>query len=208
MEHKTLVVEERKELTKGANGRLRRAGKIPAVVYGVNAPLNITVDARQFSREFKVISESQLITLQLGKKNVEVLLKDFQEDIITGNLTHIDFVEVNSNKAVKAHVAIHLKGNAVGVREGGLLEHNLHEVEIECLPKDLPSELLVDVSSLGVGASVHLRDVSAPKGVKILGNADTIVCHVINPKAMAAQEASVAAPEAAAEPAPAAEAKK
>lgn len=210
MEQKVLMAEERKESSKGANGRLRRAGRIPAVVYGQGKSSSVSIDAAEFGKKFKVISENTIISLDMGKTKVDVLVKDFQEDILTGSVTHIDFYQVSTTKTLHAKVPVHLSGNAAGIREGGQMEHNLHEVEVECLAKDLPHEILVDVSAMGMGASLKLAEIKAPKGVKFLTNAETVVCHVYNPKHISLGEAEAApAAEASAEaPAPKAEAKK
>jgi len=183
MDQKTLTYVERKPMTKGAMKRLRLEGNIPAVVYGQGKAYTISVSAREFANNFKTISESTIISLK-GSKDFSVLIKDFQDDIITGNLQHIDFLEIKKGSTVKTHVPVHLKGTPAGVKAGGLLETNLHEVEIECLPTDLPSEIVVDVSALEIGGSIHLSEVSVPKGVKLLNAADTVVAHIINSKKM------------------------
>ncbi len=209
MEQKVLMAEERTESSKGANGRLRRAGRIPAVVYGQGKQNNISIDAAEFNKKFKVISENTIINLNVGKNKYDVLVKDFQDDIITGSITHIDFYEVSNTKALHAKVPVHLKGVAAGIKEGGQIEHNLHEVEVECLPKDLPHEIVVDITALGIGDSIHLAQVAAPKGVKILSSGESMVCHVYNPKNITLDvPVAVVAAEAPAAEAPKAEAKK
>lgn len=175
MEQKTLQAEPRTELRSAASRRLRRVGKIPGVVYGSHEPMSIVLDAKEFRHQFKVISESQIIRLTVAGEEHDVLIKDYQEDIITGTLNHIDFYEIEKGKMLRTNIAVHVKGSAIGSREGGILEHQLHSVEIECLPKDIPDALVVDVEELDIGDSLHVADIPVPDGVKILNSLDQVV---------------------------------
>ncbi|WP_028973954.1 50S ribosomal protein L25 [Spirochaeta cellobiosiphila] len=185
MEQKTLAYEIREELTKGAARRLRAAGQIPAVVYGVGTPSSIAVNAKEFDKNFATISESTIITLQ-GKEEKTVLVKDYQEDVLKGVITHLDFYEIQKGKKLNTHVSIHVTGNPVGVREGGLLDHALHEIEIECLPKDLPEQISINIEGLNIGDAVHVSDIAIPEGVKILTNSDSVVASITGKVADAA----------------------
>jgi len=177
MEQKTLTYEIREELTKGAARRLRSAGKIPAVVYGAKEPVAIAIDAREFGQKFANISESTLITLK-GKDEKIVLVKDYQENVILGDITHLDFFEVQKGKKLHASVGVHLEGTAKGIKEGGIIDAGIHEVEVECLPKDLPESVIVDVTELGVGDSIHVSDIKAPKGVKFITSGEAVIVSV------------------------------
>ena len=197
MEEKNLTAELRKEFKKGASRRLRKAGRIPAVVYGHDEPVSVSISGREFHKAFHTISESTLIRLAFDGKEKQVLVKDYQEDIIRGEILHIDFYEVEMGKALQTHVPIILDGSPVGVREGGVLEHGIYELEIECLPKDLPAEVHVDITELNIGDSLHVSDITAPEGVTILNNADQTVAVCASPRAMEeeieAEEAEAAA---------------
>lgn len=182
MDQKTLSASARTELKTGAARRLRRAGKIPAVIYGHREPVPVTIDGLEFIREFKIISESQIIKLTVGDETYEVLIKDYQEDILTGGVDHIDFFEIEAGKTLRTHIGIHLEGSAVGTREGGILEQQLYEVEIECLPKDIPEAFQVDVTDLAVGDSVHVSDLEAPEGVTILSSEENVIALVAMPR--------------------------
>ena len=183
MEGKSLVTEIRHERKKGAARRLRRNGRIPAVVYGHENSTPISIDAVEFTRKFKHISESTIITLDAGEQTFDVLIKDYQMDVIKNRVLHLDFFEITAGKALTTHIPVHIHGSPVGEREGGILEHPLYEVEIECLPKDIPEDLQVDVSNLAIGDSVHVADLVAPEGVKILTSEDQIVALVSAPQA-------------------------
>ncbi len=175
MEQKTLQAETRTELKSAASRRLRRAGKIPGIIYGSQDPVSIMLDAHEFRKQFQVISESQIIRLTVDGKDHDVLIKDYQEDIITGALKHIDFYEIEKGKMLRTNVALHIEGSAIGAREGGILEHQLHSIEVECLPKDIPDGFSVNVEELDVGHSIHVSGIAIPKGVKILNNLDQVV---------------------------------
>ncbi|TVQ23671.1 MAG: 50S ribosomal protein L25 [Spirochaetaceae bacterium] len=196
MDQKTLTASARVPGKTGAARRLRHAGKVPAVIYGRNKPVTVTIDAHEFSRAFKVISESQIIQLKVDDASYDVLIKDYQEDILTGKLEHIDFFEIEAGKVLRTHIALHLHGTAAGVREGGIMEQPLHEVDIECLPKDIPDTFMVDVSKMAIGDSLHVSSLVAPEGVTILTNPDNVIALITMPRI---EEEPVAEDEALAE---------
>lgn len=167
MDNKTLSAEIRTELKKSGAKKTRNSGRIPAVIYGHNEPLNLSVDEKEFTKKFDKISENTIITINVGKKSYSVLVKDFQDDILTSKIKHIDFFEIEKGKTLKTNIPIHIEGTAKGVREGGVLEQRLHELEVECLPKDIPESVTIDVTDLENGDAVHVEDVKVPKGVKV-----------------------------------------
>ena len=196
MEQKILSVVERTEFKKGPAKKLRSEGLIPAVVYGHTDPLHIAVDAREFAKKFKVVTENTIITLKMGDKEIEVLVKDIDEDIVTETVKHIDFYEFEKGKTLKTHVPVHLVGNAIGAKEGGILEHKLHELEIECLPKDLPEAIELDVSALAMGDSIHVGDLNIAEGVSVHQDKSQTVVVVSAPKAEKAESSEEEGEEA------------
>jgi large subunit ribosomal protein L25 len=188
MEQKTLSAEKRLELKKGASRRLRRAGKIPAVMYGHSGTAAVTIDAIEFGRKFKTISENTIINLQVDSDAYDVLVKDFQEDILKGTITHIDFYEIERGKMLRTNVPMHTIGTPVGLLEGGLLEVLLHQLEVECLPKDIPEVIEVSIEALDVGSSIHLGDIAPPDNVRFLLPDETVVAIVTAPKAIIEEE--------------------
>jgi len=178
MDQKTLNAAPRQSRKTSAARRLRREGKIPAIIYGHRDPVAITLDALEFQRELRVISESQIIRITVDGEDYDVLVKDYQEDILTGKLKHIDFFEIEQGKLLRTHVNVHLEGSAIGVREGGILEHQLHDLEIECLPTDIPQGITVDIGHLEIGSSVHVSDIQPPEGVRILNGPDQVIALV------------------------------
>ncbi len=198
MEAKRLNVEARQGGKKAVAGRLRRDGKIPAVIYGHTEPTAITVDAREFRSAFKRISENTVVELHMPGGVHEVLVKDYQRDNLTGQILHLDFYEFERGKTLRTRVPIRLVGNPVGVREGGILERLLHFLEVECLPRDLPEEIVLDINELALDRSLHVRDLTLSEGVRPLQAADQVVCLVAHRKAE--EEAAPAAAEGEAVP--------
>jgi large subunit ribosomal protein L25 len=178
MDNKTLSAEIRTELRKSGAKKIRKSGRIPAVIYGHNEPVVISVDEKEFTKKFDKISENTIITLNVGKESYSVLVKDFQDDILTQQIQHIDFFEIEKGKALKTNVPIHVEGNAKGVKEGGVLEQRLHELEVECLPKDIPESITIDVTALEAGDAIHVADLSVPEGVKVLNMPEQTVVSV------------------------------
>lgn len=160
--------------------RLVRAGKIPAVVYGHKiAPTHICVDAHTFELSLSKLTESTLITLKIeGAEEKEVLVKNFQEDLLYDVIKHIDFYEVKRGEKLRTSVPVVIVGNPIGCRHGGILDAILHEIEVECLPKDLPSELTIDVSSLELNSHMSVADLVAGDGVEILTDSSEVVAIV------------------------------
>jgi large subunit ribosomal protein L25 len=183
MEAKKLNAEVRTEKRKAAAGRLRRDGKIPAIVYGHVEPMVISINAREFRSSFKRITENTIIELKLPEGSHEVLVKDYQRDNLTGDILHIDFYEFKKGVALRTRVPLRLTGNPIGVKEGGILEILMHDMEVECLPKDLPEEIVLDVANLALSHSVHVKEVALSEGVRAIPNPEQVVCTVAVRKA-------------------------
>ena len=175
MSDRSLTAQLRTETRKGAARRLRRQGRVPAVMYGHRDPLLLSIDAREFSRKFQQISESTIIHLSAGGETYDVLVKDFQIDHIIERLEHIDFFEIERGRILRARVLLHYVGNPIGVREGGLQEMLVHEVDVESLPRDLPERIDVDIENLAVGHSLHVSDLLIPDGVRVLTSQDQVI---------------------------------
>ncbi len=158
--------------------RVLATGRIPAVIYGKKDPVHITIDANDFQNKMRHFSESTLLTIKVGRKNHSVLMKDYQENVMKGTILHVDFFEVTKGEVLRANVPIVLIGNPEGAKFGGVLEQVAHEIEVECLPKDLPEHFEVDVSKLNLNDSVHLGALTAPEGVKFLLPEDTTIATV------------------------------
>lgn len=178
MDDKIISAELRKKLKKSATKSLRESGRIPAVIYGHNDPVHISVDEIEFTKKFEKISENTIISVKVGKKSYEVLVKDFQDDIITQKIKHIDFFEIEAGRALKTNIPLQFVGTAAGVKAGGLLEVRLHDIEIECLPKDIPENFSVDISALETGEAIHVGDIKVPDTIRVVNSSDQTVVSV------------------------------
>jgi large subunit ribosomal protein L25 len=183
------------KFNKNAARRVRVAGKIPAVIYGSKEPAQaIEVDPKQIQRIlWSEAGHNSIFDLELGGALTKVMIVDWQYEPIKSKLLHIDLKRIAMDKLMRVEVPITLVGVPIGVRaEGGMLDHILREVEIECLPADIPSHIDVDVSGLSIGQGIHVSDL--PHGsLKFITDEDATVAHVI-----AIKEEVVATPDAAA----------
>jgi large subunit ribosomal protein L25 len=159
--------------------RIRRAGRIPAVIYGHSGKaLTIDLDALEFVNGVKGISESTIVKINVDGKTHDAFVKDTQREITDGTILHVDFYEVESHTLLRARVPVLIQGSPAGVREGGILELPLHDIEVECLPGDLPERISVDISELKVNQSIHVRDLSLGEGVRLITGGDQVVALV------------------------------
>jgi large subunit ribosomal protein L25 len=201
----TLEAVKRTDKGKNEARRHRAAGRLPAVVYGTakdgKAPIGIpvTVDPKGLMRILRSDSGvNTLITLKLDGGATQVLVKEYQRDPITQALLHADFYQLAMDKAIVVTVPVSLRGEARGVKVGGgLLDFVTREVEVECLPADIPEHIDVDVTNLDVHGSIRLRDVATDAKWKLVTDGDTMLVHVVVPKAEEAAAATEAAPAAA-----------
>lgn len=188
MDQMTLSADARTKLKSGASRKLRREGSIPAIVYGHGDPISITVDAREFTNAFKIVGESHILSLSIDGVSRDVLIKDYQRDLLTGQFHHVDFYEFERGKTLRTSVPVRLEGSSTGVRAGGVLGQPLHELDIECLPKDIPEGFTIDISALEIGDSVHVSDMAIPDGVRVLNNEDQVVVLVSAARAEEVEE--------------------
>ena len=176
-----VVLAARSRVSKGSGEarRIRRAGRIPGVLYGRSGKaISLDLDAVELSSRLKTISESTIVRVEIDGKSHDAFVKDTQRNILDGKILHVDFYEVESGVLLRARVSVQVKGNPIGVREGGVLENPLHEVEVECMPADLPERIIVDVSTLGVNQAIYVRDLSLAKSIRILSDVDQMVAQV------------------------------
>ncbi|MDR0629896.1 MAG: 50S ribosomal protein L25 [Treponema sp.] len=198
MSQVVLTAQNRTVTGSGAARRIRRTGRIPGVLYGRSGQARaIDVDAQEFVKSIKHISESTIVTVEIEGTAYNAFVKDTQRNIQDGTVLHVDFYEVESGVMLRAKVSVHIHGNPVGVREGGTLELPLHEIEVECLPKDLPQRIAVDVSDLKLNQSIHVRDLALGEGVRIISGADQVVALVKFAKAEGAASSEEGAGEGA-----------
>lgn len=182
----SLTAHTRKRSGSGALNSLRREGLIPAVVYGKSQPsLNVRLNAKQVETVLHhSVSEQILVNLTIedtGETKL-ALIQDVQHNPLTGAIIHLDFHAISENERIHANVPLELFGDAVGVKAGGLLEHLVHKLEVQCLPKDLPEIIRVDVTGIEVGKALHLREIPLPEGVRASADGELIVALVSEPR--------------------------
>jgi large subunit ribosomal protein L25 len=203
MDMRELTIMPREGLGKGEAKRLRRAGRTPGILYGGAAPVTIAVDPRDV---FRIIhgreGSTQLLKLTFaGSADSKMaILRDMQFDPVSEDLIHVDLQEVAMDKPIQVTIAVHHVGDAVGVRDTqGILEMVLREIQVSCLPGNIPEAIEADVSNLAIGDVLTVGDLQIPEGVRVLTDRAQAVATVAPPAAeevapVAAVEAVAAAP--------------
>jgi large subunit ribosomal protein L25 len=198
-----LAAERRTAVGRAAVRKLKAQGAVPAIIYGAkDKPEPLQVSRRDINALLSHASgENILVELEIGGKNRLALVQEVQHSPVGGDVLHIDFHAVSMDEKIEAEVPLEPIGVANGVKNfGGLLEQNIRALAIECLPKDLPDKLTVDVSSLNIGDSIHVRDIALPEGVRTRVQPDLTVFSVMAPTVEEEPVAEVAAEGAAAGP--------
>jgi large subunit ribosomal protein L25 len=184
----TIKAQKREGLGKNACRRIRSGGRVPAVIYGEGADsLPLAVDKKDLLAILKSESgENTLFKVGLGAELMDAMIKDLQTDPVSDELLHVDLIRISMDKAIRVSVPVLLKGEPVGVKaEGGFVDFITRQVEVECLPKDIPESLELDVSGLHLHQSAKASDLVPPAGVKILSEPGTVLALV----ALAKEEA-------------------
>lgn len=192
----SVAAESREVFGKNAARRLRRAGWVPAVVYGDQGPsLPVTVDPDEIVRVLHSgAGHNAIFNLEIkGKAPARVMLRDWQVDPLQGSLLHVDLVRVGRDHKLKVRVPVHVTGEAKGVKvQGGVFEFVLREVEVECLPDDIPEQITVDVTELTIGRSVRVSDLPLGPKVRMLSDPNRVVAHVVTLRVEEEKPAEVA----------------
>lgn len=194
MERVTLNVERREKTGKGGARSLRRSGVIPAILYRGGNSVPVQLSGKELSQFIsRTAGEQVIVNLQFPDGTKQAILKDYQVDPVMGNLLHVDFQEISATEAIRVMVHVVIKGEAIGVkRDKGVLQHGLREIEIECLPDKIPGHIDVDVTNLGLGQSVHVRDLKLGEGIRVITDGDEVLATVTAVKEEAAAPAVAA----------------
>ncbi|MQY79778.1 MAG: 50S ribosomal protein L25 [Bacteroidetes bacterium] len=173
---------------KGDVKRLRKEGKLPAILYGhKEKSRKVYVEKNDFRKVLNVLhKETVTVNLKVKDKDYLCVIKAIQHNPITDELLHIDFQHINKKEKIKATIPIHVFGEAPGVKEGGILDQNLHEVVVKCLPAHIPPRIDIDVSNLGLGHTIHLQDIDLPN-VNFEISQETSIVSILIPRAVAAE---------------------
>jgi large subunit ribosomal protein L25 len=201
-----LAAENRADAGKGAARRLRAAGRVPAVLYGHGTkPKSLSIDARDLSHALRTdAGVNVLLELQVGRTKHLALAKEIQRHPVRGTFTHIDFILVQRGEKVHVAVPVHLVGEAPGVREGGIADQDLYQVNVEAEVTAVPDAVEADISGLRIGDVLRVGDLKAPAGSTILDDPEASVVSVVPPAVEPEPEAEEAEAEAAEGEAPAA----
>ena len=178
-----IEVQPREGLGKGAARALRRQGLIPGVVYGHNfGPIPVQVELEELKRLLHHESiESMLIRMKLNGREETVMIKEIQRHPVTYDILHVDFHRVSLTEEVTTRVPIELVGESIGVKEGGILEFLLRELEIRCLPTEIPEHIAIDISQMRIGDSLRVGDLKLKEGITVLDDPDTVIVLIAAP---------------------------
>jgi large subunit ribosomal protein L25 len=193
----SLNAEARQEIGSKAAAKMRKDGRVPAIVYGhKQEPTPISLDYHDFVEGLH--HGSRLLEIQLGKTGQKVLVKDLQYDHLGKEIVHADLVRVDVRESVTVEVPIELKGTAKGAEEGGIIEQHTDHLEVECKVTEIPESLVVSVRDMEVGDVLHARDIELPPGVKLISDPEMLMvtCSVVTTKTPEEmEEEAPAAPE-------------
>lgn len=204
-----LTAELRNDMGKGASRRLRRTGKVPAIMYGAGKePTSISLEHNELVHQAENEAFfSHILTIKLDGKDESAIIKDMQRHPGRPLIMHIDLQRVSATEKIRVHVPLHFTNEATapGVREGGLVSHSVTEVEVQCLPKNLPEFIEVDLGNMGLNDIVHLTDLQLPAGVELVEllhgeSHDQAVASIHMPRAAKEETAVEGGEEAGAEP--------
>jgi large subunit ribosomal protein L25 len=194
-------VTARDSIGKRKARRLRRMGKIPGILYGPKVqPVAVELDRKTFSTRVAGLEGSHLVRMKSGSAALAdkvALVKEMQYHPVSGDVIHADFYEVDLSARIQVRVPIHFVGKAAGVVRGGILQPVVREIEVECLPLDIPEFFDVEVSHLDIGDAVHVQDLPMPEGVTAIVESNFTLVTVVPPTAEEVPAAAAATPEAA-----------
>jgi large subunit ribosomal protein L25 len=200
MEKVVIEAQKRDKIDKPSRSALRKEGKVPAIFYSKHhEPLPVQFSERAI-HPLVFTSKTSLISLNVeGHEELDCIIKDVQFDPVSEKIVHIDLLGLKKGEKIQIEVPVQLLGNPIGIKEGGILQHTLHKVEIECLPADIPEHLEIDVANLKLGQAIHAGDLKFDNFV-ILNSPESIIAAVTHPKVekeapVAGETAAVAEPE-------------
>ena len=190
---------------KGSARQSRLQGMIPGVVYGPEIdPMPLSINEREFRTAMKHASGGSIINLEVGGKTSKVLVRELQRDPVTSRVIHVDFHAISMNKPIHVRIPIHLTGTAKGVKtDGGIMQVTMREVEISCLPADIPDNVEITVDDLGIGDAIHIRDLDIPNAkimaepqrtVVVISAPTVVKSETVAAEAAEGEEAEAAAP--------------
>jgi large subunit ribosomal protein L25 len=196
MERK-LKAERRDRTGKETAHKVRAAGRVPAVVYGRGMePMHVSIDSRElFHLLHTDAGVNVLVDLRVDGDHFLALPREVQRDLIKGRFVHVDFLRIARDEKVTVEVPVHVVGESHGVKEGGVIEHHLWDLQVECLPTDVPTHIDANITKLGINESLKVSDLKSPEKCTILTSPDEVVVSVVPPQVLRVEEAEGAAAE-------------
>jgi large subunit ribosomal protein L25 len=197
MERK-LKAERRDRTGKETAHKIRAAGRVPAVVYGRGMePMHVSIDSRElFHLLHTDAGVNVLVDLRVDGDHFLALPREVQRDLIKDRFVHVDFLRIARDEKITVEVPVHIVGESHGVKEGGVVEHHLWTLHVECLPTDVPTHIDADITKLGINESLKVSDLKAPEKSTVLTSADEVVVSVVPPQVLRVEEAEEVAAEA------------
>ena len=194
MEERKFFAQIREGKGKGVARKLRRKGLIPGVLYGGGEEVVlIQLDKKETEKKIRGLEAhnimADLVVKSDGEEKVyKTILKEIQVDPIRGEILHLDFCRIRMDKPITMEVPVHLVGESPGVEKGGILEHELREIVVEALPKDMPEAIEVDISNLDIGDALLVKDIKVPEKIRIVEDEEKVVVSILAPKVSAEEE--------------------
>ena len=182
MEKTKLKASERKDFTKSRTKKIRREGIIPGVFYSkTNKPIHIDVVDKSIN-PLVFTSKTHLISLELeGHEEYECIIKDIQFHPVTDKVIHFDLLGLTKGEKIKLEIPVQLVGTSIGVKEGGVIQHVMHKIEVECIPRNIPEHIVVDISDLKLGDSVHIGDLNY-EDIEFVDTKESLIVQVTHAK--------------------------
>lgn len=179
----SLQAKLREDLSRGATNELRNSGYIPAIVYGKDKEAKtVSVDNIELLKTVRDEGRNAIISLEIEKSEpVDVMLHEYQTDPVKGDVIHVDFYVVDMTEEMDVEVAVRLEGNPTGVGEGGVLQQPLYELQVRAKPRNIPEEIVIDVSELAIGESLSVADIKATGDYELIDDPETTVAVVLAP---------------------------
>lgn len=189
-----LKAEKREGAGKGVARKLRAAGKVPGVLYGPELEaISLQVDARELSHALHTDAGANvLIDLKVDGDSYLSMPREVQRDMLRGEILHVDLLQIRKDVAIQVEVPVHLVGESAGVKMGGVVEHHLWQLRVECLPTAVPESLEADIAALEIGDALYVRDILVPEGATVLTPEDEILVTVVPPPVLKLEEEEVA----------------
>ena len=182
MEKTSLRASERRVITKSATRKSRREGRVPGIFYSKHqVPIHIDVPDNAIN-PLVFTSKTHLISLEIeGHEEYECIIKDVQFDPVTDKVIHFDLLGLTKGEKIRLEIPVQLVGSPVGVKEGGIIQHTMHKLEVECLPKNIPESIVIDIAELKLGDSIHVSDLQF-ENFDLIDPKESLIVQVTHPK--------------------------